>query len=397
MKKVFFISNCNFPRGNPMANYIQYFMLAIKAAGYEPILISNINNEYISSKSSYTTYEKLQIVPLRTSTNRIIRHFQYNYIFPLISVQKLKELKITSEDIVFLYGENKILCMKALSLRKKINFKLVGAVGELFEKKDFSNRKAARIPGMLNRIYKNYMYVLGVLYPKFELVIPASTFINEFYKKKNVRTEIVPIMMDSNEFERKEKSFDKYRFILPAHGKMKDDLESMIRAFALLSDKQLAKIELHLCGGVKEKHIREILSLEEYERLKSVMIFYEWMRYDELIALYQRMHFLILARKTSQMTLANIPSKVPETMSYGIVPVVSEVGDYTKYYLRKGIDSIYIDGSTAQACYESLCTAISLSKEEYLTYSENAIRCVEKRFDYQVWVPTIKKLLDSLY
>lgn len=50
------------------------------------------------------------------------------------------------------------------------------------------------------------------------------------------------------------------------------------------------------------------------------------MKYGELIGLYQEMHFLLLARGVSQMTLANFPSKVPETMCFGIVPIVSEVG-----------------------------------------------------------------------
>ena len=31
---------------------------------------------------------------------------------------------------------------------------------------------------------------------------------------------------------------------------------------------------------------------------------------------------MILARDISRMTLANFPSKIPETLSYGIIPIV---------------------------------------------------------------------------
>lgn len=41
------------------------------------------------------------------------------------------------------------------------------------------------------------------------------------------------------------------------------------------------------------------------------------------------MCFMLLARTTSFMTIANFSSKVPEVMSYGIVPIANKVGDYT--------------------------------------------------------------------
>lgn len=103
---------------------------------------------------------------------------------------------------------------------------------------------------------------------------------------------------------------------------MKDALYEMLVAFSILSNAELMQIELHTCG-IKNSVIKEMLDNAQYDKLQPILHVHGWMKYDELIELYQNMNFLILARKTSQMTLANFPSKVPETMGFGIVPVVS--------------------------------------------------------------------------
>ena len=83
-------------------------------------------------------------------------------------------------------------------------------------------------------------------------------------------------------------------------------------------------------------------------------------------------------------------------MIYGVVPVVSDVGDYTKYYLKNGYDSIFIDGDSIQEIKKAVHRAISLEAEDYLRYSDNARKTAEERFDYRVWVPQVKKMLKNV-
>ena len=102
---------------------------------------------------------------------------------------------------------------------------------------------------------------------------------------------------------------------------MKDALEETIQAFALLRDEEVLKLEFHICGvGKLAKQIIKENKLENSPAGKIVI--HEWMPYEELIDLYRRAHFMILARDISRMTLANFPSKIPETLSYGIIPIV---------------------------------------------------------------------------
>ena len=141
--------------------------------------------------------------------------------------------------------------------------------------------------------------------------------------------------------------------------------------------------------------LQRILSPAEAARLRGMMTVHDWMVYDELDALYRRMHFLLLSRGVCQMTQANFPSKVPETMNYGIVPIASDVGDYTKYYLRDGENSLFIPGDGEEACARAIRRALALFPQGFPELSRAARRCVEQKFDYHVWAPTLRAMIEQ--
>ena len=202
-------------------------------------------------------------------------------------------------------------------------------------------------------------------------------------------------MADTLEYPVGEKAFNKIKFIFPGNGLMKDAIEVVLKSFSQLTFQEKERVELHLCG-IKEEKIKNLLSPHEYDSLKDMLIVHKWMHYEELIELYQSMHFLILAREENQMTLANFPSKVPEVMCYGVIPIVSRVGDYTKYYLEDNVNSLIFDGCSIDLCLEKIRKALSLSQEEILELSFNARKCAENKFDYRNWVGKIHYALENI-
>lgn len=184
------------------------------------------------------------------------------------------------------------------------------------------------------------------------------------------------------------------KFIFPALGKMKDALTSMVIAAQNILMLEDSRIEVHFCGVKKEK-VAEILKIRT-EELDSRMVFHPWMEYDELIKLYNSMHFLLMARSESQMTKANFPSKVPELMTYGVVPLASRVGDYTEFYLINGYNSFVFDGCEVNTITETMKKCLSLTDEELRCLSRNARVTVEKKFCYKAWVNPIKEFLESI-
>ena len=386
MKRVFVVCNSNFPRGGAIANYIQYLVLCIQECGFDTILVSDVNPEFIVPQNKKIRYGCFDIEPVVVSKNRFVKHIQYQSGFSRDRIAALKKNKITSEDVVIVLGQSRAFYTRLISLRNRIGFKIIGGLLEMFDRPNYSGD---------DRAYREYQYVLEEIFPQFDALMPISTFIESHYREKGMKTICLPIMADAQEFPVKQKNFDKWRFVIPSNGKMKDALSGMLGAFSDLECDELGRIELHLCG-VKESTVRGILDKGQFDKLKNSLIIHKWMKYEELIGLYQEMHFLLLARGVSQMTLANFPSKVPETMCFGIVPIVSEVGDYTKYYLKDGVNSIFIHGCEKEVCKAAIRKALELTQEEYLVTSKEARFCAENRFDYRKWTGTVREMLENV-
>lgn len=201
-------------------------------------------------------------------------------------------------------------------------------------------------------------------------------------------------MADTQEFPYEYNKSGKIKFIFSANGKMKDSLESMLRGISSLSKEKVKQIEFHLTG-VKESTVREILG-DNFDSMQDVIILHSWMEYKDLVELYNQAHFLFLAREKNHMTESNFPSKVPEAMTYGVIPIVSDVGDYTKYYLEDGKNALIMNGYDVEVCMKSLNRAIVLPKEEIKSLSNRCREFAEDVFDYRNWTDIINFGLEVL-
>ena len=93
------------------------------------------------------------------------------------------------------------------------------------------------------------------------------------------------------------------------------------------------------------------------------------------------------------MTQSNFPSKIPECMCYGIVPIMSNVGDAPKYYLKNQVNSIVFDGCTVSSCKQAIYSALSVEWSKYKLLSESARRTAEKQFDYRQWSEKVSGMI----
>ncbi|SEO64058.1 glycosyltransferase [Paenibacillus sp. OV219] len=384
-KRVFLHGLCNYPRGSAKANYMQYLSMALKEADYDVYLNSNLNDEFkLLEQEGILEYNGVKLIPFNMSKNKIL-NFLERYLRGHIVVNMLKQYNITREDIVILISPDVHVHREVLNYKKKIGFKTVSCPLEWFPISQFKSRREWKAN---NAYFDRFL-------PRHDLLFPISTYIENHLTKKDCKTMCLPIMADVQEHPVGTKSFDKIKFVFPGNGMMKDAIEVILKSFSRLASDDKRRVELHLCG-IKLEQIEAILTLQEYESLKSVLVIHQWMQYKELITLYQAMHFLILAREENQMTLANFPSKVPEVMCYGVIPIVSRVGDYTKYYLEDNVNSLIFDGCEIDLCLDKINQALSMTQREVAELSVRSRECAEKKFDYRNWVGKIHHALESL-
>ena len=322
-------------------------------------------------------------LPRPHSGNRILHHLKNVQLYPYYFKQAIKQLQLQKGDIVFAYTNSVAIFRVLFGLRKKLGIRVAACPVEHFPKENFTPKQY--------RIYQSYFE--GCL-PKVDFLFPISKAIRDYLAPANKPMLLLPPMADTREYARCEKPTGKRRVIFPANGMMKDALGEMLSAVADLPDDLLSLLEFHLCG-VKADLLTQLVSNADLERLQRVLIVHGWMQYDELVELYRQMHYLFIAREISQTTLSNFPSKVPELMCHGVVPIASRVGEYTDGYLVDGENAIVFDGCDRDACKAALLRGLSLDEAQYQALSRNAYRTAEEKFDYTVWAPKIRDLIES--
>ncbi|MCU6784515.1 glycosyltransferase [Anthropogastromicrobium aceti] len=385
MNRVFICGYFNFPRGGAAANYVQSFAKVFLRLGKNVIVISNINPNI---KLEGNKYQEIQVENVQLREDKLGHYIDFNFLMGKYYEQILSGLSVDCSDLIIAYSRDSFILNSVLKIGKKVGAKTGVCLVEWFEKKDYGK-------WFRNVEYWKSQISFYRVNLKFDYIFPISTYIEGYYKKKNCKTFRLPSLVDTEEFEYNEKKItDKRIFIFPGNGKMKDALEETIQAFALLRDEEVLKLEFHICGvGKLAKQIIKENKLENSPAGKIVI--HEWMPYEELIDLYRRAHFMILARDISRMTLANFPSKIPETLSYGIIPICSRVGDYTKLYLMDGVNSLIMDGCDVQTILHGIRRALAMSDQDIINYSNKCRITAETKFDYKQWVKPLDKFLEK--
>lgn len=380
-KRVFIVSFEDFPRRSAGANYIQYFALALIHSGWDVIVLGQHGEKEDYDEHCYKNIKYVSTPAIRTVKTK----FYFNEKFYSTIAKKYS---LSNEDYFIFYNSNWFLFRFFINRFSRSNM--------------FFIRVEDRQP---------YQFKYGKLNPRYILdqmaIYYAQTKMNGVFSisKKLVKQDVargarsmcLPILADPYEFECKikKKKNEIVNFIYPG---MKvtgyeDDLVTMFEAITSLSSIDLSRTRLHITGASKEK-VQAVIGTEMYERLKHNLVIHGFLPYEELVSLYQKSDFLLLIRKMNEVTEANFPSKIPELMSYGVVPICTDIGDYTNDYLSQECAFI-IHGNSASDCKNAIHCAINMSEKSYLLMRQKARYLVEKTFYYKHWAEKINAFLEE--
>ena len=377
MNRLYIIGNFKFPRSGATSNYVQYFGCALVRAGYQVHIISRKNTEFNDN-----TFKNMTIHEIVKSKGKMRGYYDFYTGMADKTIKVLRNEKVGSNDCVIIYSMRPFFVKRITDYCHKNGVKVGNIVTELFEKKDFTH----------SYYYKKYEIMNNSYIPKGDFILPISTFIRNFFSKYNVKQLVLPILADIEEYQYCEKSFEKKKkFIFPGNGKVKDSLEEMIAAISFVLTEYNFDVEFHFCGLKKEY----IDSLINSDKVREKVIIHDWLKYDELIKLYMKMDYLLLARDNSQMCRANFPSKVPELMTYGVIPVASIVGDYTEYYLVDNVNSILFNGYDKDSIAKAIVRACNITPEDEKRLSSKAYEMVKNKLDFRNWDDVLKDFLEN--
>lgn len=369
-RRVFIVSREKFPRGSAGANYIQYFAQALIEEGYKVIVIGENNTyetecgkryksiEYATYKS-YASHVAISSFDLR-QFKKILSYYKANcddyYIFYSLELAGMK------------------YCLKELKAKRIFGIRVEDMQPKQYKFGIF-NPKYIKYRQSVNYIWK---YSLG------DFAISERLYKQDVKHKCN--STILPIMADPYEYDHDINHIKSkiVNFIYPGlkPNNQEDDLILTLNSIAHLDDETRKRVVIHITGKTNIESIKGKIKLETFNKIKDQLVVHGFMNYDDLILLYKQMDYLLLLRKKNKITKANFPSKIPELLSYGVIPVCSDVGDYTKKYLTNQCAFI-VAPECMSSSIEAIRQAIELPQDKYQQMRDAARKLAENKFYYK--------------
>lgn len=375
--KVYICVDAEFPRGNASANYVEYLGKAIKEKNID-VSILGITQK---AENGWFHYQGMEYLNIHYPVGSKIETLDSRIHIGQKLVNAMEEQGIEKGDVIICYSENYFLLRRVWSFAKTKKIKVVNCVVEWHTADQFKYGCL----DIFNYWYYRMAFAFGIGISKN--VIAISTNLESHFKRKGCDVLRLPILADPFQFSyRKEKPGDKIRIIYSGVFRKKDAMDIMLKAFQKLTDEELSRVEFHITGSSRQQ-LESVVDFAETEwkRLENSIIVHEWLGYEELVGLLGSMHFGLIAKYPNRVTQSNFPSKVPEMMCYGIIPIMTNVGDCPTMYLEDGKDSILFEHCTVEECWQAIKRAIMISENDRCRMQENARKNVETVFYYKLW------------
>lgn len=389
-KVVFYIAHIELPDKNALAHRVLANCMALRDAGYKPVLIGYSKNPN-TSKNIDDAYFKVHGFDC------------YNLQYPISNSDWVKDAiafkKIcTLISKYFDKGVHSIICCSIgvtnfyglMNYAKKHNIYMVSDTEDWFAK--FTGN-------VIRRTYKKIdeeIYV-KILKPKIKNVITISSFLYNYYTNvHNCNCVIVPSLSYSE--DTRFKNLPKYEFDgtlryvysgNPGYKGHKDRIDWCVKAFSEYSP-PYAKFDIF--GISLEDFIEQFPELEAcaYDRK---ITFHGFCDNTTCLNAIAKADFSVFARLVTQSTSAGFPTKFSECLAMGVPSVTTPTSDL-KDYIINGENGFISDEATYESFEKVFAESCKVTEEQIIKMHKNCKN--DKRLDCMSYVDIFKKYFDNL-
>lgn len=360
------------------ATRILSFCKILKELSVDILVISL--DEYETNKIHI--HNSIVFISLRNSSNSLLSKVSNILLFGS-RLKRLMEKLTKSHKIegIFFYSipPTSVLYLKKFALKNQIS--LFHDSVEWYSPEQFKWKKFA-LPYVMKDILNKY------LVDKQINVFAISSYLNNYYSSKQIRTQRLPIILDIEEISfNKDLVADKIVLLYAGSPGKKDYLKDIVEGLAHLEKEELQKIELQILGINKEQLINDYNITESIlEKCgKSILIMGRVSR-EEVLKYLQKADFTVLLRSpVLRYAKAGFPTKIVESLATAtpiICNLTSDLGDY----LQDNYNSLIVETCKSEDFSKTLRRAIRLSLEARKNLCFNARKTAELHFDYRKYI-----------
>ena len=182
--------------------------------------------------------------------------------------------------------------------------------------------------------WKEYLYkkVLKNINAYISISEELKRYYNNFYSNK---TYVLPVIVDVSRFNSEEKQITELASVknLCYMGNMelsKDDVDNIIRAFALISDKYTS-IKLYLYGPPKSNTKNYLNNLISSLNLQNRAFLMGRANSDKVPQILTHAHILVSSQPNTIRASGGFPTKLGEYLASGVPALLTDVGENAKY------------------------------------------------------------------
>ena len=394
-KRIFVCAEIIFPRGAAGSNLTLCYCKLFKKMGYDVTVIGLGGAEKgdFDDESQTYEYEGIRYTTIASGAG-VVGKINSKILIGKNTIEKLRSFGITKDDLIMIYASNGVYIKKIGDFARKNGIKAFNIVVEWHQPFQYPF-------GKYDIRYRSNEKGFNKYVPQIGNVVAISKLLDTAFKERGCHTTIIPVMID---YERNKDMFsdrtvsdtEPRNFIYAGNPFGKDDMLTMLRGIELLSEDIRKRMKFYWVGVKREiavSNLKENAYL--LDELSDCIEIREWLNYDELLKLYEKMDFLYFSREDNTVSNAGFPSKVPEAMLQGLVPVINRVGDCPDY-LTDGEDSFIFDDDTPEKCCEGLSRAVEVSSDKLRNMRSSAFECAKGKFDYSAWDKVMSEFLINL-
>ena len=238
---------------------------------------------------------------------------------------------------------------------------------------------------------------MRIINKKLDGIICISSFLNDYYRKKNETVFLPPLidLKDNIWYQKKIKfSSEKINLIYAGNpGRCKDLIKPVVHA--IFNFKYKNSITLRIVGITKEQYLKQNPEDAKIINMDNIL-FLGKVSHSENIKMVGSSDFLIFIREKNRVSMAGFSTKFVEAITSNTTVITTNTSDIKKY-IKQSAKGIVLEN------IEELQFVLMRVYEEWINYKKLKNRKSEEEyikpcsiFDYKNYVSDMKSWIDKL-
>lgn len=376
---IYILTNYKYPSGDAGSLRMHSFAQAFQRLGVDCKVIG-----YGTVSDCEQELDGIRYKSLRTP-NKYLSYLT----LPLRSIAAFSRLR-KKEDITHILLANvSVPTLILMKLYCRLNgIKVIYDVVEWYSASQFKN-------GKRNSKYLWKTFTNSYLIDKSVNVISISTFLHDYYRSKGISSVRIPIFFNQRQDYVITPKDDRTVITYAGQIGKKDFLWLMVKSIASLDADVRNRITFNIIGCSRQQvdNLCSEMSIDA-DLLAETVKAHGRLPHSEVLAILKKSHFTFLLRDGNERyARAGFPSKVIESISQGVPPIMNLSSDLGLYF-ENGKNAVIVEDLTLDKIKAALTYAVELTADDYANIARGATSLAQTQFNIHSYLAEFNQLVN---